>query len=212
MKTTVKRPARQRAVYLDDGRNPALNFINTRKRNRKGDYDDLLGSYLQFLEWCERCGVIDWDTCLVLEAEQHCYEREAENALEYALNLRLALRVLFDNLLDGAPPDEFFLQYFNRVMREVQSHLEYQQGGHGLSQFWVNVHEELQSPIWFIAEQAAQLMGSANLRRLKRCSACGSLFLDMSQSQTRTWCNPNTCGALRKSAQYYNRKNAKKAA
>jgi predicted RNA-binding Zn ribbon-like protein len=199
-------PRRRAADALHDGGNPALNFINTYKRNYKGIYTDSLRNYEGLLQWCEATGVICWDRLLQLELEMRCYEQEAAQVFERALSVRRCLAELFSCLVSARPVHEHVLHFFNQVAGEVKGHLHYAVGPRGMEQFWINIHEELPTPLWFIVSEAMQLIDANRVQFIKQCPLCGSLFLDVSKNGNRKWCNPNTCGSVRKSVRYYEHK------
>jgi predicted RNA-binding Zn ribbon-like protein len=198
---------RRATTYLDDGRNAALNFINTYKKDYKGIYRDSLRNYEGFLIWCEATGVICQDRLLQLELEMRCYEREAEQVFDRVVSARHCLSELFNCLLAGREVHAHVLHFFNDMAAEVRGHLQYEIGERGLEQFWMNINEELAAPLWFVMSEAMMLIDSRGLRLVKKCPLCGSLFVDGSRSSNRRWCNPNTCGSVRKSVSYYHRKN-----
>ncbi len=205
----IIKPARrsQATVYLEDGRNAALNFINTYKRDYRGIYRDSLRNYEGFLNWCAATGVICQDRLLQLDIEMRCYVREAERVFELALATRKCLDELFNCLLSGRPVHGQVLHFFNQMAAEVKAHMRYEIGPRGLEQFWININEELAAPLWFVMGEAMLLVDFGKLQLMKKCPLCGSLFLDESRTRNRIWCNPNTCGSVRKSVSYYNRKN-----
>jgi predicted RNA-binding Zn ribbon-like protein len=49
---------------------------------------------------------------------------------------------------------------------------------------------------------------TGSYRKIKKCPACGSLFLDTSPRYNRQWCAPQTCGSIKKSERYYQLKMA----
>lgn len=158
MKTGVVK--RMRRAYLRDGRNAALNFINTCKKDQKGVYRDLLGNYPQFLNWCQEAGVIDDELWAQLDVEQYCYEPQAKAVFAEAKNLRTILSDVFNSLARRERPAELWLGFFNQWVKTANSHLHYQPGARGLEQYWADINEELSPPLWFITVEAMYLIDS----------------------------------------------------
>jgi predicted RNA-binding Zn ribbon-like protein len=200
------RVRRTRRVCLTDGGQAALNFINTFRQDARGGHYEGLADYAGFIWWCQASGLLDWEHYLVLDAEAYCYRHEAAAVLEEALTMRALLRDLFTQLADGHEPDEFTLRYLDRQKQEVQARLGYRVGSRGVEQYWLNSDEELKAPLWMIMAWADKLLTSADVAKIKQCPACAALFVDVSRRGNRRWCNPQTCGSLQKSKQYYARK------
>jgi predicted RNA-binding Zn ribbon-like protein len=75
---------------------------------------------------------------------------------------------------------------------------------------WAGITENLESILWPIAYEAAQLLASGNLDYVRRCAAedCGWLFLDKSKSHSRRWCDMKSCGNRDKARRFYERQRA----
>jgi predicted RNA-binding Zn ribbon-like protein len=202
MKSTAKR-ARRNPVRLTDGGSPALNFINTCRKTRKGGYTDLLTDYSAFLNWCEETKLIDWDTYLTLDGEQRCYVKEAEMIWCTVKSARECLDELFNSLINGDEVHPLLLERFNTWTVAIRPHLRYATGPKGVALYWHNIDEEMNLPFWLIIAAACELLDSGDWREIKKCPVCGSLFIDRSRRGNRTWCNPNTCGSLKKSKKYF---------
>jgi predicted RNA-binding Zn ribbon-like protein len=75
---------------------------------------------------------------------------------------------------------------------------------------WAEVAENLESILWPIAYEAAQLLASESLSHVRMCAAedCRWLFLDTSKSHSRRWCDMKSCGNRDKARRFYERQRA----
>jgi predicted RNA-binding Zn ribbon-like protein len=201
---TVNRPRRKPSARLTDGGNPALNFINTFRRDRKGSHVDLLTGYESLLNWAQQTRLIDHDKYLELEQERYCDQPRADDCYSTIMGARQTLDELFNELLLGNPVHPLIIDRFNDNVTQTKTHLTYQTGPDGIvGQCWHNIHEDLDLPLYLIITAACQLLDSGQWRLIKKCPGCGSLFIDNSRARNRTWCCPQTCGSVKKSQRYY---------
>jgi predicted RNA-binding Zn ribbon-like protein len=203
----MKQPApglrRKPAARLTDGGNHALNFINTSKKGSKGNHLQLLTDFASLLNWAEDTGLINWDTWLLLDTEQRNHPHEATLSYCTALSLRECMDELFNDLIMGRQVHPLVLSRFNTHAEAIHAHLRYEHGVTGLRLYWHNIHGDINLPLWLIIAEACQLLNSGASRDIKKCPACGSLFVDTSRRHNRVWCSPKTCGSLKKSQRYY---------
>jgi len=61
--------------------------------------------------------------------------------------------------------------------------------------------------LWPVAHDAAELLASDQLPRLRECAAddCCWLFLDESKNRSRVWCDMRVCGNRAKARRHYAR-------
>jgi predicted RNA-binding Zn ribbon-like protein len=66
----------------------------------------------------------------------------------------------------------------------------------------------LDSPLWPVAQSAAELLTSPMLGRVKVCAGegCGWVFLDESRNGSRRWCDSRDCGNRERVRRYLARK------
>lgn len=199
MKTVIASARGKRAAKLTDGGNPALNFINTHKKNRKGILTDSLAGYSDFLYWCQETNLIDWNTLLELDFERHCNEYEAELIYCEAITARNCLDELFNCLAGNEPVHPLVFDRFNGWVGAIQLHLRYEMSPVKPELHWYGIDKELGFPLWLIIASAVKLIDRGDTYKIKKCPLCGSLFMDLSRSNNRRWCNTRTCGTLQKS-------------
>jgi predicted RNA-binding Zn ribbon-like protein len=204
MNRTANRPRRKPAARLTDGGNHALNFINTCKKSRKGGLIDLLTNYESLLNWAHQSNLIDWDTSLVLEQQRYCNPIEAELCQSEACGARNTLDELFNDLIAGRQVHPLIIERFNDQYNHMRQRLRYQPGHDGvIKQYFFDMAEDLNLPLYLVIAEAAHLLDTGVWRQIKKCPACGSLFIDISRAHNRTWCSPKTCGSIKKSQRYY---------
>ncbi|MCC8424370.1 CGNR zinc finger domain-containing protein [Mucilaginibacter sp. UR6-11] len=204
MNRTVRRPRRKPAARLTDGGNHALNFINTFKKDRKGGFIDLLTNYESLVNWAQQTDLINWDESLGLWNEGNCNPPEAELCYCTARSARNTLDELFNDLLAGREVHPLVIDRFNDQHNHVRQHLRYETGTDGMiREHFYNINEDMNLPLYLIIAEAARLLDTGLWRQIKKCPACGSLFMDVSRAHNRTWCSPKTCGSIKKSQRYY---------
>jgi predicted RNA-binding Zn ribbon-like protein len=188
------------------GGRPSLDFINTEGGERNGpperltDYDDLV-------RWGAHASVIDED-----EAERHLREAEAHpqaaaRVHARAIELREALFRIFAALGAGEDPKPADLAILDREVADALAHRRLVRAG-GRFQ-WELVHGEgrLDRILWLLVEDAADLLSSELLDRVKGCGGpdCSWLFLDESRNRSRRWCEMRECGNRAKQRRYQRR-------
>jgi predicted RNA-binding Zn ribbon-like protein len=86
----------------------------------------------------------------------------------------------------------------------MRQHLRYQPGDDGIiRQYFFDMENNLNLPLYLIIALATHLLDTGLWCQIKKCLACGSLFMDTSRAHNRTWCSPTTCGSIKKSQRYY---------
>ncbi|MDB5004677.1 MAG: hypothetical protein JWQ34_2902 [Mucilaginibacter sp.] len=204
MNRTANRPRRKPAARLTDGGNHALNFINSCKKDRKGGFIDLLTNYESLVNWAHQSNLVDWDTYLRLQHELYCNPAEAALCYAVARGARNTLDELFNDLVAGREVHPLIITRFNDQYADMCQHLRYQPGNDGIiRQYFFDIEENLNLPLYLIIAQATRLLDTGLWRQIKKCPACGSLFIDTSRAHNRTWCSPKTCGSIKKSQRYY---------
>lgn len=205
----MKRVGLNRSVSLTNGGNPALNFINTQRKDRKGGYVDLLTDYRSFLNWCLDTGLIDMDTWTELELEQYCYAQMANDIYCQVKSARDCFNELFNYIANGQKVHPTIISRFNAWAELIRAQLTYRTGQNGLELYWRNSTEEMNLPLWLVVSAAVRLIESPDIQKIRICPVCNSLFVDGSRRGNRVWCHVDTCGGARKSLKYFERKYVK---
>jgi len=180
---------------LFDGNNLCLDFINT-IHNRYAEVPrDYLINKDAWIEWLQKQGLLEngliTDSCK-FNLQQIRQLRE--------LLYRLVFGIMNSgNILkkDISEYNFYVSKWKKATMFSVENGIPYEE---------VNVDSSnLNSYLLLIVEQAHQLLLIEDIKRIKECSNCGWLFLDISKSNRRKWCNMKTCGNEVKARRHYQR-------
>ena len=192
------------AVFVAD--HLALDFVNSRS-TPSGVWTDWLRDGADLIAWLEQVGVIE--AAIASDFRARFESRELDSVAEQARWLREWLRTFVKEHAGrelGADAVAA-LAPLNRVLARDDSYRQIGAGnpatqhGRGLHgyrlrqqrvQRWTTPEQLLQP----IAEAIADLVCSADFRRIRGCdgSDCALMFLDRTKAQTRRWCSMATCG------------------
>lgn len=182
----------------------ALDFVNTvDNRYREGRAVDLLPNYLEFLRFCRETGLITGAQSDLLGR----LENGADAALRAASELREALERIFSSVIGRAEIPAADLEILNAALQHAMQHSVLElQNGH-IIRAWKGLEENASGPLWLIADAAANLLVSEDLKLVRECgnSTCRWLFLDTSKNHSRRWCDMKLCGNRLKARNYYQR-------
>jgi predicted RNA-binding Zn ribbon-like protein len=123
--------------------------------------------------------------------------------------LREAIYEIFTGLARGRPPEPTDLAHLDREFHDALRSLHLTPTRSGFMLTWpLDGEPPLALPLWAAARSAADVLTSANPRRLKTCPAsnCGWIFVDTTRSGTRRWCDMQVCGSRAKARSYYARR------
>ena len=176
----------------------ALDFVNTRVLTRAGPVD-ALRSPANFLQWMERAEPPGWNSL-----------KPADISAQRTLYVEaLRLRVVLDQLFAGHSAGHIPLITAEHALGRpiswtfVSSQLGRTENGTLLIE---NQYTPLHAAAALgpIAENAVELIQSADRTRLRRCGAdlCLRWFVDTSKGGRRGWCSMATCGNRAKAARY----------
>lgn len=131
----------------------------------------------------------------------------AATVVERARGLRLATHRLFAALAADRPIEERDLDLLDREWREARSRLRLVRRGRRFAARFPPGSSALARPLWTLSDDAARLLLSDRLDRVKLCQApgCTHLFLDTSRNRSRRWCDMSICGNRMKARRHYRR-------
>lgn len=184
----------------------ALDFANTvgGTRVRPKEY---LTAYAALLEWSEETGAVRPEVADRLRGIAERDPAAAEAVRLRALELREAIYRIFDAVASGIPPDGSDLEILNERLGPAMAELRVDRVEEGFG--WrSNVDAgDLESPLGPVARDAAELLISADLDRIKQCGGhdCAWLFVDESRNRSRRWCDMADCGNRAKQRRHYRR-------
>jgi predicted RNA-binding Zn ribbon-like protein len=65
--------------------------------------------------------------------------------------------------------------------------------------------DDVRYPMWRAVHDAAELLTSGQLSRVRKCPECAWLFWDASKNQSKRWCEMSVCGSRAKARRFYQR-------
>src|SRR5919112_4625228 len=177
-----------------------LDFVNTggsRLTERTSEY---LRSYEDLLDWSRQAGLLALEETEDLSRRAPLDPEGARQTLSRALALREAVYRMISKAIAGESQDESDLSTLNRELSISLSHLRVVPADGAYGWGWDRSGDEgktpLDSPLWPVAQSAAELLTSERLGRVKLCAGegCGWIFLDESRNSSRRWCDSRDCG------------------
>jgi signal transduction histidine kinase len=187
------------------GGNTALDFANTagwavdevtgRTEVQLAEFERFT-RYERVVAWAREADVLPEREAAQILAAAAEQPAEAEQALERALVLRLAVHRLFSAVARGDELDRPALTTVNALLpaAHAAARVTLDEGGFGWT--WDEGEVSLDRPIWPVVVAAHQLLTSEALASVRECpgNRCGWLFVDRSPAGNRRWCAIEDCG------------------
>ena len=175
-----------------------LDFVNTDDA-RLGVRLDTIDSFERFVAWLAATQVIDAERAASLTRRALVQPSGAAAALVEARRVRAALRVLAERGRgeQGQLAREGALQEINRVLgRSVGTRRVEVLGDGGYARSFVSVGDAFGGLVIPVVESAVDSLVRGELTRLRSCAdrRCPRVFIDITRSHTRRWCDMATCG------------------
>ena len=201
-----------------------LDFVNTADSRGAERVVELLLSYRDLVDWGGHAGALTPEEVARLRAAGERSSDAAAAALGAAIALREALYRVFLAAMDGraAPPDD--LRAVNAALGRALGQARLTPGTDNYAWAWADADRAEQATsgnggamamaldrvLWPVLRSAADLLASADLRRVHACAnaRCGWLFLDTSRNHSRRWCAMGDCGNRAKAQRHYHRRRA----
>ena len=188
------------------GNDLSLDFVNTLGNISSEHPTENLNCYSDLVEWSKQAKLISDREAgrLLRESEKH--NAGSEKIFRRALRLRKSVYDIFKCIANGKAISDKDLTVFNRELSLAMSKAE--MFSHAGELVWDWKNNGLERILFSITRNAAELLTSSDLRKLKCCSgeSCGWLFYDTSKNNRRQWCDMRDCGNLAK-ARRFRRKN-----
>lgn len=193
--------------YNDCGGDLSLDFVNSTGRGPAGPENERLVDYTAFLRWSAEAGTLSEPLARGLSRHAAQHPRDADDALERALALREALFAVLFADVQGSPPPAEELEVLNTELGRALTHARLEATEEGWGWGWPADPTDLDAPLWPIARAAADLLTSADRRRVKACDSddCLWLFLDRTRNHGRRWCEMSGCGNRAKARRHRRR-------
>ncbi|HLX40484.1 MAG TPA: ABATE domain-containing protein, partial [Ktedonobacteraceae bacterium] len=149
----------------------SLDFTNTLNDRSSGHPRELLNSYSDLVTWSQEAQLLTEDEAKRLRAEADRHSEQASAVLQRAIEVREAMFRLFLALAEATAPQESDLKILNGALSEAmaQAHIVHSQ--EGFSWDWSGRENALARPLWSVVRVAADLLTSAELRRVRVCAA-----------------------------------------
>jgi len=174
----------------------ALDFANTAGWHASDEQSEHLSSYVEWLAWVRKSGLLPPAWMAELEAEGARHPARATRALTQVIELRELVYRVFAAIARDRAPSAADLSRLHRAciaaLGAAEPHWERGQ----LSLHWPHPQADLLGPVHPLMLAAGELLNSASLARLRQCgnNPCGWLFLDQSKNGSRRWCSSTECG------------------
>jgi predicted RNA-binding Zn ribbon-like protein len=181
-----------------------LNTCNGRRPNSSlGEVVDNLLSLEDVVYWFHHAGLINAEERAHYLSLVPSSPFQQSAGLKRLVDFRESLYLLFLPIAEGKPVTQASLALLNQTLIETAA-CRYLVPT-GFIAFWrwrhaTTLDEMTASLLGRLAVQAADLMTSSQLVRLKVCAtlSCDWLFLDISKNGRRRWCQMNICGSREK--------------
>jgi predicted RNA-binding Zn ribbon-like protein len=211
--TDVGSDRRERRFKLRGGV-VCLDFVNTVGSRLTERHSEYLRSYEDLLDWARQAGLLAPEETEGLFRQATLDPEGARETLSRAITLREEIHRLISAHIAGKSQDESDLSVLNRELSIALSHLRVVPADGAYSWGWDRTGDEgqtpLDSPLWPVAQSAAELLTSEKLGRVKLCAGegCGWVFLDESRNSSRRWCDSRDCGNRERVRRHLARKRA----
>ncbi len=192
--------------------NPALDLVNTMDlRFSANGPEELLSTYADLLRLAAQSRLLTAEQARKLARTVR--EKDAQQVLASAVELREALAAVLYAWMDGGKPPAAQVETLERHFRAVALHRRLRLGESQLVWSWSGLEQEAEIPLWKLAEAASDLLVTSEAERVRECGdpTCRWLFLDISKNHTRRWCNMKTCGNRMKARRHHARQQESEA-
>lgn len=182
-----------------------LDFVNT--FNRRTGRNERLTDFDELLLWAAAAGELDEQDVRDLRYGALADPAAAAAALAAAIELREALARLFAAAPGG---DAQALAVLNGFLERAPERRRLVPEAAGYAWRIEQADADLERPLWQVLWDAAALLTSERLPRVRACAAadCGWLFLDETRNRSRRWCSMEDCGNRAKARRHYAKRKA----
>lgn len=181
----------------------ALDFANTLdNRYAPGRTVDMIAAYAEFLRFCVQAGVITDAQAVALGR----VKKDRERVMQQVTELRECLYRIFQAAAEKQSAAATDLELLSGWLRSGAQQRELiSTGAARFERRWQDIEHSLVSPLWLIADAAADLLLSELVERVRECAhdTCRWLFLDSSKNHSRRWCDMKICGNRVKAKNHY---------
>jgi predicted RNA-binding Zn ribbon-like protein len=195
-------------LFEGTGGRLCLNFINTLTRRATSAPVEHLNSYADMLAWSQQVGIIEEQESGRLQAVGEVQSEQAVQRLAEAREAREMFFRIFSALASEQAPRQEDIEQFNTLLATAMRHVCLVRRDDVFTWDWQTGPDRLGLPLWFVVRDAATLLTSPELSRVRICASdnCAWLFLDTSKNRSRRWCDMDSCGNRAKARRHYSRK------
>ena len=204
--TTLQPPSRAATLSLVGGA-PCLDFANTSSGRGTPLLQEHLRSYDLLLAWSEHAALITAADRRRLSRLAGARPAAANRVLRRALALREAIHAVGAALGRGGAVPATALRVVNQELAAAMMRAKLRTTDGGFAWDWAAVPLSLDSVLRPIVRSFADILLLPQQGRIKQCPGhgCGWLFLDLTKSRTRRWCDMSVCGSRDKVRRYRDR-------
>lgn len=170
---------------------------------------ELLNHYADLTAWGRQVGLLTETEAAHLDREAAAAPRAAAGALKRARRLREICYRIFSAIGHRRVPEQPDIDGLNRALAAGLGDAAIAARPGGFVWSWQQRPLGLDWLLWPLARSAADLLTSADLKRVGECAddrGCGWLFVDTSRGGKRRWCSMKSCGNRAKAQRHYRRK------
>lgn len=209
-------PARRDLRFSWLGGRPCLDYANTvawftphnagEPARLRSEYERLT-RYARVVDWSREAGLLSEPEATELLQRAERDPGSAADSLQTAVCLREAIHQLFVGIAEGGAIPVESLSALNAILARGLAHRRIAASESGFGWVWEAEGQELDIPLWSVALNAAELLASDDVRRVRQCAGddCGFLFLDKGRGPGRRWCDMAECGNRAKARRHYRR-------
>lgn len=188
----------------------SLDFANTVDWHAGDNRIEYLLGYSDLVAWGRHAGVLSIPQAQTLFQQADLCPAGAAAVLERAIALRESIYRLFSAVSHSRSPETADLATFNEELGQALSQSRIIETAEGFDWDTTGTGDALDQILWPVVRDAADLLTSNSLRRIRECAGdrCGWLFLDTSRNGRRRWCAMEDCGNRAKARRHYQRSRA----
>jgi len=187
-----------------------LDFANTIHDLHAADNEDELREPSDLLQWAKEAGILSLAEHDRLSAHYTRSARAASAALGAGIATRDLMLAIFGDVAGDRRLSPERLAELNAALARIPALLSVETRVGRLEMQWQSAADGLDRALFSILTDAARLLGSRRVGRIRRCASehCTWLFVDGSRNRSRRWCDMSTCGNRMKARRHYRRSRA----
>lgn len=187
-----------------------LDFANTIHNLRAEDREEELHAISDLLEWAKEARLLSSSDHAGLAAHYTRNLREATAALAKGIAIRDLLLTIFIGIANGRTVSAQRIYELNSALAQTPGLLRVHKTFNRMETEWMSAADGLQQVFFAVLTNAAELLASGRLGRVRECASadCTWLFVDESRNRSRRWCDMRACGNRMKARRHYQRAKA----